>query len=224
VSAEALVRIRDKDGTIIPPGRFIPVAEKTGLIALIGEMVFDKTCAFIRENNLKAQYGIHYVEVNLSVAQCENTALAETYIGILKKYDLDPSCVNLEITESTSVLTRNTLLKNMNTLIDYGVKFSLDDFGSGASNLNYIIDMPVSIVKFDRDMSQAYFANQKAKFVMEASMHMIHDMKLEIVSEGVETAEQLEAILALGIDYIQGYYFSKPLPGSEFLQFVKEAQ
>ena len=129
----------------------------------------------------------------------------------------------MEITESTSIQTRNNLLKNMETLIRYGVSFSLDDFGSGASNLNYIIDMPVSIVKFDRDMSQAYFANQKAKFVMEASMHMIHDMKLEIVSEGVETKEQMEAISALGIEYIQGYYFSKPLSGEEFLKFVKNA-
>jgi len=224
VSAEALVRIRDRDGSIIPPGKFIPIAEKTGLIALIGEIVFDKTCAFIRENNLREQYGIKYVEVNLSVRQCENSVLAETYINILKKYALDPSCINLEITESTSILTRHILLKNMETLINYGVSFSLDDFGSGASNLNYIIDMPVSIVKFDRDMSQAYFANQKAKFVMEASMHMIHDMKLEIVSEGVETKEQMEAIVALGIDYIQGYYFSKPLPGNEFLQFVQGVQ
>ena len=72
-------------------------------------------------------------------------------------------------------------------------------------------------------MSQAYFANQKAKFVMEASMHMIHDMQLEIVSEGVETKEQMEAISALGIDYIQGYYFSKPIPGEEFLEFIQGA-
>lgn len=223
VSAEALVRIRERDGNIIPPGRFIPIAEKNGLISQIGEIVFDKTCAFIKKNNLRADYGIEYVESNLSVRQCEEPRLAETYIGIMEKYGLEPSCINLEITESTSIQTRNNLLKNMEALIIYGVSFSLDDFGSGASNLNYIIDMPVSIVKFDRDMSQAYFDNQKAKFVMEASMHMIHDMKLEIVSEGVETKEQMEAISALGIEYIQGYYFSKPLSGEEFLSFVKKA-
>jgi len=223
VSAEALVRIRERDGGMIPPGRFIPIAEKNGLISQIGEIVFEKTCAFIKENNLGADYGIEYVESNLSVRQCEEPKLAETYIRIMEKYDLEPSCINLEITESTSIQTKNNLLKNMEELIRYGVSFSLDDFGSGASNLNYIIDMPVSIVKFDRDMSQAYFANQKAKFVMEASMHMIHDMKLKIVSEGVETKEQMEAISALGIEYIQGYYFSKPLAGEEFLKFVKHA-
>ncbi len=220
VSAEALVRIRDKEGRIVPPDRFIPIAEKNGLISQIGEIVFDKVCAFIKANRLKEAYGIRYVEVNLSVRQCEEEKLAETYIRIMERYRLEPDCINLEITESTSIQTRKNLLKNMQILIDYGVKFSLDDFGSGASNLNYIIDMPVSIVKFDRDMSQAYFANQKAKFVMEASMRMIHDMKLEIVSEGVETEEQMEAIVALGIEYIQGYYFSRPLGGEEFLQFV----
>ena len=220
VSAEALVRIREKDGKIIPPGVFIPIAEATGLIWQIGEIVFDKTCRFIKENNLREYYGIDYVEVNLSVKQCEGRELSDLYIGIMEKYDLDPSNINLEITESASIQARHILLENMQILIDYGVSFSLDDFGNGESNLNYIVDMPVSIVKFDRDMSQAYFANQKAKFVMEAAMHMIHDMELQIVSEGVETKEQMETIVELGIDYIQGYYFSKPLPANQFLQFV----
>lgn len=221
VSAEALVRIRDLDGSIISPGRFIPIAEKNGLISQIGEIVFRKVCDFIQNNQLREQYGIKYLEVNLSVRQCENPQLAENYIQIMEQYDLDPSCINLEITESASIRTRTNLLENMRKLMDYGVKFSLDDFGNGESNLNYIVDMPVSIVKFDRDMSQAYFANQKAKFVMEASMQMIHDMELEIVSEGVETKEQMETIAALGIEYIQGYYFSKPLPGEEFLEFIR---
>lgn len=221
VSAEALVRIRDLDGSIISPGRFIPIAEKNGLISQIGEIVFRKVCDFIQSNQLREQYGIKYLEVNLSVRQCENPQLADNYIRIMEQYDLDPSCINLEITESASIRTRTNLLENMRKLMDYGVKFSLDDFGNGESNLNYIVDMPVSIVKFDRDMSQAYFANQKAKFVMEASMRMIHDMELEIVSEGVETKEQMDTIAALGIEYIQGYYFSKPLPGEEFLEFIR---
>ncbi len=222
VSAEALVRIRDRDGSIVPPGKFVPIAEKTGLIARIGEVVFEKTCAFISENNLRERYGIEYVEINLSVKQCEKRKLAEQFIQIMQKYHVEPSCINLEITESASIQTRHIFLENVQTLLDYGVTFSLDDFGSGESNLNYIVEMPVSIVKFDRGMSQAYFADSKAKFVMEAAMRMIHDMKLKIVSEGVETKEQMETIVALGIDYIQGYYFSKPLPKDEFLHFIGE--
>ncbi len=222
VSAEALVRIRDQEGNIIPPGIFIPIAERNGLISQIGECVFDKTCAFIKKNRLKERFGIEYVEVNLSVRQCEDLNLAENYIRIMQKHQLEPSCISLEITESASIRIRENLLRNMRLLMDYGVKFALDDFGNGESNLNYIVDMPVSIVKFDRDMTQSYFSSYKAKFVMEAAMHMIQDMKLEIVSEGVETREQAEAIGALGIEYIQGYYFSRPLPGEEFLEFVAE--
>ncbi len=219
-SAEALVRIRDKEGNIVPPGRFIPVAEQTGLISRIGDIVFEKVCAFIANNRLRERYGIHYVEVNLSVKQCEKRKLAQNYIEVMEKYHVDPSCINLEITESAPIQTRHIFLENVQKLIDYGVTFSLDDFGSGESNLNYIVEMPVSIVKFDRGMSQAYFADSKAKFVMEAAMHMIHDMRLKIVSEGVETKEQMETIIGLGIDYIQGFYFSKPLPEEAFLEFI----
>lgn len=221
VSAEALVRIREKDGSIVPPGKFVPIAEKTGLISSIGQIVFEKTCAFIGENHLKERYGIHYVEVNLSVKQCEKKDLADTFMKIMNKYGVEPSRINLEITESAPIQTRKIFLKNMQALLDYGVEFSLDDFGSGESNLNYIVEMPVSIVKFDRGMSQAYFADKKAKFVMEAAMHMIHDLKLKIVSEGVETKEQMEKISGLGIDYIQGYYFARPMSGDEFLQYIE---
>jgi EAL domain-containing protein (putative c-di-GMP-specific phosphodiesterase class I) len=223
VSAEALVRIRNADGSLMPPGMFIPVAEETGSIKRLGEIVFEKTCSFIRNNNL-GQYGMHYIEVNLSVEQCESSDLAERYIGIMQQYSVDPSWINLEITETGSIKTRNTLLHNMERLIEYGVTFSLDDFGSGESNLNYIVDMPVEIVKFDRDMTQSYFENEKAMFIMYAAGNMIHEMGLKIVSEGVETHEQLLAIEDFGVDYVQGYYFSKPLPQDEFVQFVSTWQ
>ena len=119
---------------------------------------------------------------------------------------------------------KQTLLANMEKLIAYGVSFSLDDFGTGQSNLNYIVEMPVQIVKFDRVMTQAYFSSQKGRFVMNAAMHMIQDMKLGIVSEGIETQEQLTAMEQLGIDYIQGFYFSKPLPLPEFLAFIEKQE
>jgi EAL domain-containing protein (putative c-di-GMP-specific phosphodiesterase class I) len=103
-------------------------------------------------------------------------------------------------------------MQNMNRLLDYGVSFSLDDFGNGESNLNYIVDMPVQIVKFDRDMTKSYFEKSKGKLVMETATGMILDMGLKIVSEGVETIKQLEAMKKLGVQYIQGFYFSRPLP------------
>ena len=220
VSAEALVRIRKEDGSILPPGKFIPVAEANGSIRQLGEIVFEKTCKFIKNYHLE-QYGVEYIEVNLSVEQCESRNLAERYIEIMDRYQLDPSWINLEITETASIKTRTILLKNMELLMDYGVRFSLDDFGNGESNLNYIVDMPVDIVKFDRDMTQAYFDKDKGRFVMRAARDMIHDLGLRIVAEGVETEEQFDEIVTFGVEYIQGYYFSKPLPKHEYIKFIQ---
>lgn len=223
VSAEALVRMRDREGNLVPPGAFISVAEANGKILQLGEIVFEKVCRFFTKERLE-QYGLHYIEINLSVVQCGYPELADDYIGIMEKYQINPQYINLEITESASMAAKKTLLENMRRLMEYGVYFSLDDFGTGQSNLNYIVDMPVNIVKFDREMSQAFFQDEKAKYVMNAAMQMIHGMKLKIVSEGIETEEQYLAMEALSIDYIQGYYFSKPLPEAAFLTFLQSRQ
>jgi EAL domain-containing protein (putative c-di-GMP-specific phosphodiesterase class I) len=219
-SAEALVRIRDVDGSIIPPGKFIPVAEETGLVDQLGERVFEKVCQFISDEKCW-EWGIEYIEVNLSVRQCESRTLASRYEAIMERYGVTPSMINLEVTESASIQARSVFMQNMERLINYGVTFSLDDFGNGESNLNYIVDMPVSIVKFDRDMTASYFVKSKGKLVMETATRMILDMDLKIVSEGVETEEQLHAMEQLGVHYIQGFYFSKPLPQEEFVRFVR---
>lgn len=219
--AEALVRIRKEDGSIFPPGEFIPVAEKRGLIIKLGERVFEKVCQLIVERN-PSQYGLKYVEVNLSVIQCAYEKLAEDFIAIMRKYKVDPKYIVLEITESASVRDREILLENMQKLKDVGVRFALDDFGTGQSNLNYIVDMPVDVVKFDSSMTNAYFENGTAKYVMDSAMQMIQGMDLEIVSEGIEEKEQYKVIEDIGIDYVQGYYFSKPVESDQFIDFIKE--
>ena len=191
------------------------------MIIRLGEIVFEKVCSFVKKNRLR-QYGIQYVEVNLSVLQCADERLSEKFINIMEKYKVSPDMINLEITETASMRAKRILLDNMKNLMNYGVNFSLDDFGTGESNLNYIVDMPVSIVKFDKGMTDAYFRNGRASYVMDAAIRMIQGMHLKIVSEGVETEKQFEVMKDLGINYIQGYYFSKPLPELEFLQFIEE--
>ncbi|MCM1498673.1 MAG: EAL domain-containing protein [Clostridium sp.] len=217
--AEALIRIRDDGGNLIYPGQFIDIAEKNGMIIRMGEIVFEQVCRLLSTLDL-SMYGLHYIEVNLSVVQCADANLAKNFISMMKQYGIHPKCINFEITESASLTAKNILLDNMKKLMDYGVRFSLDDFGTGHSNLNYVVDMPVSIVKFDKDMTNAYFENQKARFVMDAAMHMIQGMNLDIVSEGIETRQQFETMRDLGIQYIQGFYFSKPLAGEDFLAFL----
>ncbi|MBQ8547077.1 MAG: EAL domain-containing protein [Lachnospiraceae bacterium] len=219
-SAEALVRITDEDGRVVPPYDFVWVAERNGMMLRLGEIIFEKVCQFIRDSKPE-QYGIEYIEVNLSAIQCAYERFADNYIAIMEKYGVRPEFINLEITETATMGAKKIALENMRKLIEYGVSFSLDDFGTGQSNLNYIVEMPVKIVKFDRTMINAYFENGKAKYVMDAAMHMIHGMGLEIVSEGIETKEMYDTMCSLGISYIQGYYFSRPIPEQDFLEFLK---
>ena len=222
VSAEALVRIRNLDGSIMPPADFIPVAEANGMIFQLDEIVFRKVCEFIRKEKLKEK-GIHYLEVNLSAVQTGKSYLADEYIQIMREVGVDPTMINLEITESAAINSKDALLANMEKLRAYGVKFSLDDFGTGYSNLNYIMELPVQVVKFDRQMTNSYFENDKSRLIMEAAIDMIKAVDMYIVSEGVETREQLEELEKVDINYIQGYYFSRPVPGKEFIQKL-EAQ
>lgn len=220
-SAEALVRIRKKDGSMLSPGIFIPVAEESGLIVELGDRIFEKVCIFLKDPDVTAS-GIHYVEINLSVVQFEREDLADRLIEITEKHGIDPKLINLEITETASVTARNILLHNMNRLIEYGFTFSLDDFGKGESNLMYVVEMPVSLIKLDYDMSKAFFSSEKAKQVVHAVVGMAHGMNLKLVAEGIETKDEIDGMKAADIDYIQGYYYSRPLPMAEFLEFIKK--
>lgn len=219
-SAEALVRIRELDGSVILPNEFIPIAEEARLIKTLGERIFDMSCKFLNKQ-VKENLPLDYLEINLSVVQCEQNDLSKRFIDIIEKYRLPPSMINLEITETASIRTKQRLLENMAQLISYGSSFSLDDFGSGQSNLNYIVSMPVAIVKLDMNMTKSYFTEPKAKYVVRAAVRMIHEIGLSVVAEGVETENELQGMRELGVDYIQGYYFSMPLPMEEFVKFIR---
>ena len=220
-SAEALVRIIDKDGKLIPPGQFIPIAEQSGLIVPLGKEVFKKTCEFLADGRARA-LGLDYIEINLSPVQFDENDPAGFVQQYMREYNVKPEWINLEITETDSDSVKQFFLKNMQKLIDRGVTFSLDDFGTGRSNLDYFVAMPVSIIKFDYTFTQSYFKNDKAKYVMESVVGLMSRMGLAIVAEGVETKEQLDAMLGLGVSYIQGFYFSRPIPTEDFIGFLKE--
>ena len=223
VSAEALARIRNKDGSLMPPAQFIPVAERNGAILRLGEIVVYKVCQLLQKEKLREK-GIQYLEINLSAVQCVQVDLAERLIQIMKETKVDPSMINLEITESATIKSKEILLQNIEKLQEYGVSFSLDDFGTGYSNLNYILELPVQIVKFDRKMTMSYFDSEKGRMIMEAAIHMVKAMQIHTVAEGVEQKEQLDKLEQLKIDYIQGFYFSKPLPEAEFLALLQRSR
>ena len=165
--------------------------------------------------------GVENIELNLSVRQGESPAFTSKILEQLEEFQISPEMINLEITETSSLHSKEVLYQNMKRLEEYGLTFSLDDFGSGSSNLNYIIDMPVNIVKLDNHLSEEYLENPKAKAIVNAVIEMAHSMGIKIIAEGIETKDAFEAMKALGVDYIQGFYFSKPLPEHEFLKFMQ---
>ncbi len=217
-AAEALVRLKDEDGNLIYPASFIEDMESDGRIIDLGKYVFEDVCKFISSNDME-KLGLHYIEVNLSAVQCMQDNLARTYINIMKKYKIDPKYINLEITESAQS-NRETLLKNMKELTEFGVSFSLDDFGTGNSNLNYVIEMPIAVVKFDKGMVHSYFEDRIASYVMNSTIEMIKGLGHKVVFEGIELEEQIVLAKKMNVDYIQGYFYSKPINKEAFVEFL----
>ena len=222
-AAEALVRIRDDKDRLIMPGTFIPVAEENGLIIPLGTEIFRQVCAFLA-TGMPQECGLEYIEVNLSMAQFDDDNPADFIRKAMEDFEIRPDWINLEITETANATTRQAVLRNMDQLIKQGMRFALDDFGTGRSNLDYFVTMPVDIIKFDYKFTQWYFKSRKAKYVIESLIQLMNRMELPIVAEGVETKEQLETMCGLGVAYIQGFYFSKPLPREEFIGFLKERE
>lgn len=219
-SMEALVRLRDDKGTLVMPSDFIEYAEKNGMILKLGEAVFRKVCEFIQRMHVD-EYGIEYIEVNLSVVQCMQTDMARILKNIMGEYQIPPYRINFEITE-TATGSGKAIDKNMRELLDYGCSFSLDDYGSGYSNLTYVVNLPVKIIKIDKLITDNYFVSEKVRIATEYTIEMLHKLGMEIVVEGVDSEEKYLAFKKLNAEYIQGYYFSKPLPKDRVLNFIQE--
>ncbi len=219
-SAEALVRLTDEEFGVISPDEFIPLAEKNGMILEIGVYVFREVCRFMKTHQVW-NYGIENIDVNLSVVQCMQERLYETLLDIMDEYCLDYHCINLEITETAAVVSSETLERNMRQLIRRGMHFFLDDYGTGFSNTATLIDYPFHTIKMDKTLVWSAMKNKKAMHALKYSMAMIKAMQMEIVAEGVETQEQAKILEAMGCDFFQGYLYSKPVSGAEFLNKVR---
>lgn len=217
-SAEALLRLKDDILGNISPDEFIPLAEKKGYIFEIGAFVFEKVCQFYTEKSLD-QIGIEYIELNLSTLQCMSEELIQTFQTIVSKYNIDTRRINLEITESAMANSLEILEHTMTKLREKGFTFSMDDYGTGYSNLSNIFNMPFQMIKVDKSILWKAMENEKAGIILSTTIRMVHEMKMEVVVEGVETNEQKELLQNLKCDYLQGYYFSKAVPAEEFYRY-----
>jgi len=219
-SAEALTRLYDEKLGWIPPDVFITVAEKTGLIIELGELILHNVCKFIKENNLE-ETGIEYIDINVSPLQLMQKGFAYKMLDIMKQYGVDSSQINVEITETAMMTSFAVVNENLEELAKNNIAISLDDYGSGYASINYLIHMPFKFIKLDKDLVQASFEEEKARITLKYTIEMLNALDLSIIAEGVETKEMRDELVKFGCHYLQGWYYARALPQAEFRSLVK---
>jgi len=213
VAAEALVRLRDENGKLIRPDLFISMAEQEGYIVRLGEQVLEKVCRFIRDNDMDA-LGVRWINVNLSPVQFMSRDVPEHFTGILEKYGVSENMIHLEITEQ-SMIDFSLLRDQITGLHENGFEFSLDDYGSGYSNLSRVRQYPFTNIKIDMDVVKSYCREKDV--LLPALIQGFKKMNLSITAEGIETEDMAGAMTEICCDYLQGFLFSRPVPMAEFV-------
>ncbi len=214
VGAEVLARIRDAEGNIIPPGLFIPMAEKNGRINQLGEQVIEKACRFINDENFN-KIGLSWINVNLSPIQFIRSDIDNRLSSILKKYGVTPGKIHLEITEET-MIDEVMFLKRMRMLERKGFFFVLDDYGKGYSNFTRVRKCPFINIKIDMALVREHCNSPDE--MLPGIIDTFKKMGFSITAEGVEDESMAKELKRIGTDYLQGYLFSKPMPVDEFVK------
>ena len=217
VGAEALARLNDPSLGFIPPPEFINMAEKNGDILELGRQIFERVCIFL-EKEEPTRFGIRTINVNLSPAQCLSDQLATDLSDIAGAHNVGLETFDFEVTES-SIGDLASIGRQLAVLSDAGSTFALDDFGTGVSNLTRLMGLPINVVKLDVDVVQSYFLGKST--LLPDLVQMFRNAGMKTVLEGVETAEMMEGANLMGADYQQGYYFSRPLPPDQFVDYLK---
>jgi len=216
VGVEALIRWEHPDQGLVAPGRFIPVAEESGLIIPIGAWVLEEACRQLRDwHHRDADGPAGSVEVNLSARQIDDPQIIATIEEILGRTGLPPQHLTLEITESALMKDAAAALVVLRALKDLGVLLAIDDFGTGYSSLSYLQRFPLDVLKVDRMFVQELGQDGGGDEIVSAVITLAHALGLEVVAEGVETTQQLEILRSFECDFAQGFLFSRPVPASE---------
>lgn len=213
---EALVRWYHKD-EIISPTKFIYLLEKTGFICEFDYYMLDMVCKdisrMIKENLTPVR-----ISINFSAKHIENIKSADNIIEIVKKNNIDPKYLEIELTELSSSDNYELFQEFINKLRKYGIYISMDDFGSGYSSLNMLRNVSYDIIKIDKEIIDGITNKESKEFIiLKNMMHMIKELGMKVLAEGVENSEQLFTLKKLGCNFVQGYYFDKPLEYNDFM-------
>ena len=219
VGAEALIRWRKNDGELISPALFIHVLEETELIVPVGDWVLTSACRECMKWH-KQGYNNVSISVNLSLKQFTHGNIIETVRKALLDSGLDPSALELELTESLFAENPEEMLSYLKALKALGVSISLDDFGTGYSSLSYLRKFPIDYLKIDQAFVSDIDTNQVQFKLTKSIVDMAQALDMRTVAEGVEEQSQLYSLQKLNVDELQGFYFSKPIPAKDFQQYL----
>lgn len=212
-SAEALLRLDDYEGNPLPPSRFIPIAEESGLIDELSWIVLEEVCSFLEQSNSKR---IESISVNLSMQQFADIGISERIQECLKRHSLSPDQLKIEVTERVLLQDMGYMKHVMRDMNRAGIGFYLDDFGTGYSNLSSVLEFPFECVKLDKSLLKEFPGNPDAEMMVRTLTELFHSIGNQVVVEGVEEKTQAELLGVIGADRIQGYYYSRPLPQDIF--------
>lgn len=215
IGMEALIRWNHPKLGMIPPGQFIPLAEKTGMIVQIGEWVLRTACSQNKQWQLRGYPPIP-VAVNLSLRQFQQPNLIGSIYQILKETELDPQYLELEITETMAMNNEEKIIKKLNEIKNFGINISMDDFGTGYSSLGLIKKIPIDKLKIDRSFIRDISIDSDNEAIVSTIISMAHHLKLHVIAEGIESEQHLDFLKSQNCDKGQGFLFSRPVPVDEF--------
>jgi diguanylate cyclase (GGDEF)-like protein/PAS domain S-box-containing protein len=216
VGLEALIRWRTAEGEFISPGDFIPLAEETGLIKPIGEWVLEQACADAKAWDDIFNLGQDFsIGVNFSVKQLNDGQVIDVLKRILHMTQVSPALIELEITESVVMENTAQMVELLKEIHEMGLLIALDDFGTGYSSMNYLTQLPLHVLKIDRSFVDGIGKGSQQRAIVNAIISLAESLSLKVVAEGVETVEQLEFLTQRNCSFVQGFYFSRPLPREE---------
>jgi diguanylate cyclase (GGDEF)-like protein/PAS domain S-box-containing protein len=213
---EALVRWQHPEKGMISPADFLPIAEEAGIIIELGERILYLACKQLAAWHSQG-FDVPHLAINISPMQFNHFNFVDSVISVLELTGVNPSAVMLEITESLIIKDINGVIEKMQLLKQRGIRFSIDDFGTGYSSLAYLQRMPIDQLKIDRSFVQEITHNENDAAIVNAIIAMAGSLNLDIIAEGVETPEQIDYLAGCGCNAFQGYWFSRPLSGTEAL-------
>jgi EAL domain-containing protein (putative c-di-GMP-specific phosphodiesterase class I) len=222
VGVEALLRWKNPELGMIPPSKFIVIAEQTGLIINIGEWVLKTAC---KQNKMWQDAGYPKIRmaINISVKQFEDHSLLTVIEDVLKETEIDPKYIEIEITESVIMKEKEYVIATLNKLSEMGIQIAIDDFGTDYSSLSYLKNLPANRIKIAMPFVHGINVNNKDESITKAIIVLAKNMNMGLIAEGVETQMQLEFLSQGLCDEIQGFYFYKPMPASEMENILKKS-